>query len=33
MVNLVESIRDMKAIESGKKKPSRVFKLPEPDAS
>ena len=32
MVNLVESIRDMKAIESGKKKLSRVFKLPEPDA-
>jgi putative transcriptional regulator len=29
---LVGSIREMKAIESGKRKPSRVFELPEPDA-
>ncbi len=30
--DLVESIREMKAIERGRKKPSRVFELPEPDA-
>lgn len=30
--DLVESIREMKAIEKGRKKPSRTFELPEPDA-
>ena len=30
--DLVESVREMKAIEKGRKKPSRTFELPEPDA-
>ena len=30
--DLVESVREMKAIEKGHKKPSRAFELPEPDA-
>ena len=30
--DLVESVREMKEIEKGTRKPSRVFTLPEPDA-
>ncbi len=31
-VDLGESVREMKEIEKGTRKPSRVFTLPKPDA-